>query len=175
MTRLNKIFFSGLLLAFCIVLFTTCKKYPENKFLECVNPRKVLEGQWYFNGYFVNDADSTMQHLKVFNPNASNPNSITLFVTQSGSNKDIFNAELKNIDIDFYGPWCSCISHAYEYEVSFTLQKNKKDLYIGIGGGKPNIFSWEEQHGFWKIRKLTKKEFVIENELNKKHRIEFIK
>lgn len=159
----------------CIITFTTCKKYPENKFSEFVNPRKVLEGQWYFNGYFVNDADSTLQHLKVFNPNASNPNSITFNITESGSKKNEFSAKLEGIDFNYYDTGCACNWNIEWANQSLYFNNRKKEIYIGWVHNASNFFASTEKYGCWKIRKLTKKEFIIENELNKKYRVEFFK
>lgn len=157
MKRLNKIFLSGLFLAFCMALFTTCKKYPEDENIQLRTVRKRISQTWILNKLYVDGVDSTDILLSFFK--ISSPSDLVLDSPKSkiGQTRSEFacyvNGELYYL-------------HAYE----FRDKKNKFRLESSRFLFRSSGFYTAE----WVIKKLTMKHFTFECTYNNKlYRYEF--
>lgn len=164
---LSKTYFKkGILLSatlLALIIFSTCKKYPEGGFLKR-GPKIFIKNSWTLTLYEVNGIDSTNlinyngdENYKGFIPMRDGSNIIgTLYPTFyhsiqfSDNNRNIrFNTEL-------YDSTKVCILNSSHYSGCYRM-----------------IFNPEGRPTNWEVLKLNNKEMILTCTLNKRYTLKF--
>ena len=152
-----------LLLLACILIFTTCKKYPEDGHLSLQTVKhRLTKHDWFLSKYIIEDRDSTISHMNFFTTySATNPRDLHFTIKPFAFGTD-------GTAIVLFQP-----GQQLGYS-SFSLRGKKRDVYIEflyVNFHRISFFG-EGDHE-WVIRKLTKTDFIIESEFNNiKYRVE---
>lgn len=110
-----------------LLLFITCKKYPEDHKISLQTAKKRLRAHpWYFSKLTINGADSTMTHLHNIIPNATKLSDFYFKVTQG------INYKTDGGEIAF--PFYPKPSSSYPDIVS-NISINKKKTILTLSGG----------------------------------------
>lgn len=141
---------------FYLIIFTTCKKYPENN-LWFKTPDGTITGEWKLEKYSVNNVDST---------NADDMQAYLYgsFTFHKRENKGIFNQNDSSGDLQF-----STTLPSNGGLGKWSFDKKKKEILMSIG----YVAVWQNnlqklifKNGKWVIKKLTKKQFWVTNQYN---------
>lgn len=141
-----------------LVLFSTCKKYPENGRIYLSTVKHRFESHdWFFKNLFVNGIDSTSEYAKKFD--------------QQGTLSSIqLDLDIKSEKLIVNYPMS--ISGYIEYGIVISDKKRKMQFFEK--SYERNFFV--DNDIVWNIRKLTKKDLIIEgNNDNNNYRFEFKK
>lgn len=140
-----------ILIAGCLVLFTTCKKYTEGGYIN--KGDNYIEGTWTLTLYEVNGIDSTelinynndTYYYKWTGLHKNKPKDRDLYGTVGGlSGGCVISQDNKTLNLYYAGKY----NHAAK-----AMENNKwYRLYYEPEGGSNHV---------WKIIKFTEKELVI--------------
>ncbi len=134
-----------LLLAILLLLFATCKKYPENN-LWFKNPKKIYPFQGYITKYEVDGIDS----LDLLNK---------FYGNQLGLNKNFREAKFTTYG-DYGDTRCSLIfGGGLSSSVNYEFVKKKKYLNINLSVGDTTVYKKNIFINFdveWQIIRLAK-------------------
>ncbi|MGZ3932055.1 MAG: hypothetical protein ACXVP0_11980, partial [Bacteroidia bacterium] len=163
-----------LMLALCL----SCKKYPENKFLQRVNPKTSIKGDWAFKAFYVDDIDSTYQQLQKCNPISLNPGTIVWHI-ESITNDTRYKSSFSHLYQKANDISCSCPKYyAFPDDISesISLAEKKNDLSIPYTHDPGYPVNYQDFFGkiygaplpddndyHWEIRKLNKTALALEN------------
>ncbi len=165
------------------ILFTTCKKFDEDKFYSWRTAKQRLEGEWQITSVLQNGNDITSQYndslplsitdyyLWFNNANKfkrSDPENYFLINKSSKSRGDAFN-----VDVGKHGfsivPKSSELYITSNVDPYYTPDELSRKIIINLLGGYIVAYKW-------KIKKLHKKNMIIESEINNNNfRISFNK
>jgi len=150
------------------LLFTTCKKYPENN-LWLKNPAKVIDGTWQLEVFEMNGNDSLNQNVDLISGNG------VKFHLNSKKNKR-GPISIPNQEISFGGAW-ALVDKEEKIRIYFVSNYGTyTDSLACVCYNFNNIFADYRQYIDWKINKLSKQQFWIEtNYNNMKYEIHFKK
>ena len=149
------------------LLFTTCKKYPEDKFYSWRTAKQRLEGEWKITSVLINGDDAAYK----YNDSLPIPiteyylwiKSKTLLVIESNRNLFLINKSSKSFteakDADVFGTKLSFESEKKQISVSNRTEKPIKDSISCLVF--KNMFK-----NYWDIKKLHRKEMILEKTVN---------
>ncbi len=149
------------------LLFTTCKKYPEDKFYSWRTAKQRLEGEWKITSVLINGDDAAYKY------NDSLPIPITdyylwikaktVLVIESDRNLFLINKSSKDFisakDVDVFGTKLSFDQEKKQITVSNKIEKPIKDSVSTLIF--KNMFK-----NYWDIKKLHHKEMILEKTVN---------
>jgi hypothetical protein len=175
-----------------LVLCAGCKKYPENKFFQLVNPKKAIIGNWAFKGFYVDGEDSTYKQLTLCNPLSVNPGTIVWQIENITNEETKYKSSFTHLYQKVNDIFCSCIKY-YPLPSDVTgevdLVQKKNDLSIGYTHDPGYSINYQDFFGKiyssktlnsndynWEIKKLTKSDLALEKLIGeKRYRVEFTK
>jgi hypothetical protein len=149
-------YYGYLILVIVIISFVGCKKYPENN-LWLHSPYNTIADDWKINYYLVDGVDSTnYQDISAY------VNGTITF--SKGETQGTFGARDKSGILSL-----SQFAGSSGGFGSWELDTKKKNVRLNLGrvsiynvGVQKDVF---RASGYWKIKKLTTKEFWITNSL----------
>jgi hypothetical protein len=176
-----------LILFAAFYIFTTCKKYPEDKFISFTTVKMRLEGEWQLErieindenvGYKYNDslAPLTFKDYKFwfdFNSKIGNQKYQVLLINKSSKNESsaLADVDVSGTSFDVFpkkGKSNLLIANSFD-QISIKDVKSSSVLLNLIAD---NVFSGF----FWQIKKLYGKELILEkNKNSNNYRITFKK
>lgn len=177
--------------ALLAIFISGCKKYPDNKFLQRVNPKKAIKGDWAFKGFYVDGADSTYPMLLLCNPIALNPGTIVWHIGGITNETFKFKSNFDHLYQRVNDLSCSCVKYLpLPGDISGTIDlvDKKNDLYIPDTHDPGYSVDYQDFFGKiysskqlsndynWEIKKLTKSDLALEKIIGvKRYRVEFTK
>lgn len=135
----------------CLVLLTTCKKYPEGGYVS--RGDNLIAGMWTLKLYEVNGIDST---------------DLINYNNDDKYKECTFNRYTKNLW--FQGKMGGVIITTYMSDSHKTLEAQASDYYGGYYSSKickssycfrPYLQPEKVEYFRWQIQKLTKKELIL--------------
>ena len=149
-------YFGYLILIVITTSFVSCKKYPENN-LWLSSATNTIAGDWKIDYYLVDGVDSTSYSDISAYVNGT-------FTFYKGETQGTFGARDKFGELSL-----SQVGGSSGGLGSWGLDAKKKNVRLYVGrvsiynvGSQKDIF---RATGYWKIKKLSRKEFWITNSL----------
>lgn len=146
-----------------IILFSACKKYPENDRMYLKPIKQRLENYtWKLTMLSINDADSTLAHVHRMLPASTQASDFQLHIDDGFGISDLSTTASANVSAPDFG---------------MRLENHKKGIYIEFSKYSKSVcLLWVPESRIWDIRKLTNKEFIIQTNYNNNEvRFEFKK
>lgn len=146
-----------------VIIFSACKKYPENDRMYLKPIKHRLENHtWRLTMLSINGADSTLAHVHRMLPASTQASDFRIRIDDGFGISDLSITARANVSAPDFG---------------MRLENHKKDIYIEFSKySKTGAVLWVPESRKWRIKKLTKEEFIIQtNYHNNNIRVEFKK
>lgn len=173
-----------ILLSLLGFVFTTCKKYPEDRGLQLKTVKDRIDGEWKIDRIEINDVDMTYQYNDSLQPMA-----ITDFYFWFNFSLYFNNENVDIIAINKSSKDARAAANEADVgAIDLYLENKKREIGFSSGFEKipvkdPNSLRFLTQRVFnfkplvraaWLIKSLTKKIMIIEKNVdNNKYRIYF--